>query len=356
MRIANLVVEPDVLLAPMAAVTDLPFRTICEDHGVGLTITEFLSAHALVAGAQKTVDKMTPSLNGRRFGVQIFGREAEALAAAARLALSIGASLVDINMGCPAKRVVAGYCGSALMKEPELAQELVRAVRGALPEHVPVTVKHRAGWDDRHLNAPEFACALVEAGAAMITVHGRTRTQGFSGSSSLDIIRKVREAVPRHVPVVGNGDVKTLLDYVRMRSETGCDAVMIGRGALGNPWLFRDIRAWLAGHEVPGPPSLSERSAVFLQHVELMQRHTPPKRFIHEVRKAVAWYTKGLPGSAELRDIHKAPTDPGALIAATTAYFGSLLSRGDRRVALELEAASAPLKVQVPAQLDGGGP
>ena len=146
------------------------------------------------------------------------------------------------------------------------------------------------------------------------------------------------------------------LDSIVQLAQIYADGVMIGRGALGNPWLFRDIRAWLAGHEVPGPPSLSERSAVFLQHVELMQRHTPPKRFIHEVRKAVAWYTKGLPGSAELRDIHKAPTDPLALIGATTAYFGSLLSRGDRRVALELDAAPAPVQVQVAAQLDGGGP
>src|SRR5439155_17845771 len=177
MRIGDLPVDPPVLLAPMAAVTDLPFRTICEEMGVGLTITEFLSANALLEGAKKTVDKLTPSLDGRRFGVQIFGREEEKMHQAAKLALSIGASLVDINMGCPAKRVVAGACGSALMNEPTLAQRMVRAVRAAVPAHVPVSVKHRAGWDERHLNAPEFAAALVEAGAAMITVHGRTRAQ-----------------------------------------------------------------------------------------------------------------------------------------------------------------------------------
>src|SRR5436305_7562284 len=170
MRVGNLTIEPDVLLAPMAAVTDLPFRTVIEEIGVGITITEFLSAHALVEGAKKAIDKMTPSLDGRRFGVQIFGREAEPLARAAKMAIAIGASIVDINMGCPAKRVVAGACGSALMKERALAQSLVRAVRGAIPPSVPVTVKHRAGWDDAHQNAPEFAAALVEAGAAMITV------------------------------------------------------------------------------------------------------------------------------------------------------------------------------------------
>src|SRR5438552_2250000 len=223
MRVGNLTIEPDVLLAPMAAVTDLPFRTVIEEIGIGITITEFLSAHALTEGAKKAVDKMTPSLDGRRFGVQIFGREPETLARAAMMAVDIGASLVDINMGCPAKRVVAGACGSALMKEPPLAQELVRAVRAAVPPRLPITVKHRAGWDERHLNAPEFAAAMVEAGAAMITVHGRTRAQGFSGRSDRAIIRRVREALPARIPVVGNGDVITVDDYFRMREETGCD-------------------------------------------------------------------------------------------------------------------------------------
>src|SRR6185436_17330138 len=164
----------------------------------------------------------------------------------------------DINMGCPAKRVVAGACGSALMKEPPLAQELVRAVRAAVPARLPINVQHRSGWDDKHLNGAEFACAMVEAGAAMITVHGRTRAQGFTGKADRAIIRKVREAVPRHVPVVGNGDVVTVDDYFRMREETGCDAVMIGRGALGNPWLFRDIRERLEGRD-PRPVTPEDR-------------------------------------------------------------------------------------------------
>ena len=350
MKIAHLIVEPDVLLAPMAAVTDLPFRTICEEHGVGLTITEFLSANALCAGAKKELAKLTASVGDRRFGVQIFGREPEALAQAAHMARDIGASLVDINMGCPAKRVVAGLCGSALMREPPLAQELVRAVRAALPSDIPVTVKHRAGWDDRHLNAPEFACAMVEAGAAMVTVHGRTRTQGFSGKSSLEIIKKVRDAVPRHIPVVGNGDVKTLEDYIRMRVETGCDAVMIGRGALGNPWLFRDIRAWLQGQAPPGDPSLQERREVFLRHVDLMRSHTPEKKIIHELRKAVAWYTKGLPDSAVLRDQAQAPKDPDGLIAATAQFFVELAASGGQRRRPSADAVQRDISVTDSAQ------
>ncbi|MCS6912361.1 MAG: tRNA dihydrouridine synthase DusB [Myxococcales bacterium] len=327
MRIGPLTIQPDVLLAPMAAVTDLPFRTVCEEFGLGLTITEFLSANAICQGADKTIAKMTPSLGGRRFGVQIFGREPHLLAQAAQQALHIGASLVDINMGCPAKRVVAGACGAALMREPELAQELVRAVRAALPPTVPVTVKHRAGWDERHLNAPEFACAMVEAGAAMITVHGRTRAQGFSGTCSREIIARVRQAVPAHVPVVGNGDVVTVDDYFAMRQETGCDAVMIGRGALGNPWLFRSIAARLAGRPDPGPPTIEERRSVFVRHVQLICELTPERRVLHELRKAVAWYTKGLPRSADLRDRVAELQAPVAIMDETMQYFSALQDR-----------------------------
>jgi tRNA-dihydrouridine synthase B len=195
---------------------------------------------------------------------------------------------------------------------------------------------------------------MVEAGAAMITVHGRTRTQGFSGKSSLEIIKKVRAQVPSHIPVVGNGDVLSLLDYARMRTETGCDAVMIGRGALGNPWLFRDIANWLAGRPEAGPPSLAERRAVFLRHVELMREHSPEKRILHELRKAVAWYTKGLPGSADLRDNSKTPSEPAELIAMTAQFFLEQGLRGGRQhpaarpaalldIAARADAAPSPL-------------
>ena len=333
MRIGDLVVDVPVLLAPMAAVTDLPFRTVCEEFGVGLTITEFLSAHALSAGDPKTCGKLTASLDGRRFGVQIFGREPAAMDAAARMAVSIGASLVDINMGCPAKRVVAGECGSALMREPAIAQELVRVVVAAVPADVPVTVKHRAGWDQAHRNAPEFACAMVEAGAKMITVHGRTRTQGFSGKSDPEIIRLVREALPAHIPLVGNGDVNTIEDFQRMREVTGCDAVMIGRGALGNPWLFARLREVTAGRPDPGQPGLEERIAVFRRHVGLIEslKHNP--RVLHEVRKSCAWYARGLYGCNALRlRVWEAP-DVAAARALVEDYFTQLIER-QRRLGL----------------------
>jgi tRNA-dihydrouridine synthase B len=327
MRIGDLAVDVPVLLAPMAAVTDLPFRTVCEEFGVGLTITEFLSAHALAVGDPRTCGKLTASLDGRRFGVQIFGRESAAMDAAARMAVAIGASLVDINMGCPAKRVVAGECGSALMREPAVAQELVRAVVAAVPPNVPVTVKHRAGWDQGHRNAPEFACAMVEAGARMITVHGRTRTQGFSGKSDPDIIRLVRDALPAHIPVVGNGDVVDVEGYLRLRERTGCDAVMIGRGALGNPWLFARLREITAGRADPGPPGIDERLTVFRRHVSLIETLKQGPRVLHEVRKSCAWYARGLYGCNALRlRVWDAP-DVASARALVEDYFSQLLER-----------------------------
>ena len=346
MQIGDLVVDVPVLLAPMAAVTDLPFRTVCEEFGVGLTITEFLSAHALSAGDKKTTGKLTASLDGRRFGVQIFGREPEMMDKAAKMAVSIGASLVDINMGCPAKRVVAGECGSALMREPLIAQELVRAVVAAVPANIPVTVKHRAGWDQGHRNAPEFACAMVEAGAKMITVHGRTRTQGFSGKSDPDIIKLVREALPAHIPLVGNGDVVDVEGYVRLREHTGCDAVMIGRGALGNPWLFARLREVAQGRPDPGPPTLAERLAVFRRHVSLIETLKSGPRTLHEVRKACAWYARGLYGCNALRlRVWEAP-DLAAARTLVEDYFTQLIDRQSR---LGLAPEMAPGRDEIDA-------
>ncbi len=336
MRIGPIHIDTPVVLAPMAAVTDLPFRTVAEELGVGFTITEFLSAHALAVGDKKTSAKMTASLDGRQFGVQIFGREVDKMGEAAKMAVAIGASLVDINMGCPAKRVVAGECGSALMREPAIAQQLVRAVVAAVPAHVPVTVKHRAGWNHDNRNAPEFACAMVEAGAQMITVHGRTRTQGFSGKSDNEIIRLVREALPKHIPLIGNGDVVDVAGYLRMREETGCDAVMIGRGALGNPWLFSRLREVCAGRPDPGPPSLEERIHVFRRHIDLIEKLKNGPRLMHEVRKACAWYARGLYGCNALRlRVWEAP-DLATARGLVDDYFTQLLDR-QRRLGLSPE-------------------
>ncbi len=340
MRIGDIQLNPGALLAPMEAVTDLPFRTICEELGATLTFTEFLSAEALTRGAAKAVGRMWPSLEGRKFAVQIFGREPEALARAAGMAVEVGASILDINMGCPAKKVTAGACGSALMREPELAAALVAAVRRVVPARMPVTVKHRAGWDEQSLNAAEFARRLVDAGAAMITVHGRTRAQGFSGSARMEPIAAVRAALPPEIPVVGNGDVKDVEAYARMKRETGCDAVMIGRGAMGNPWFFRTLAALETGAPDPGPPTLAERRQVWRRHAELVETHSPEKMRQHELRKTLAWYSRGLHGGASLRQRASATGSPAELIDMGEAFFGGLAAA---------EAAGTPPPPTAPA-------
>jgi tRNA-dihydrouridine synthase B len=340
MRVGALDFSPAVLLAPMEAVTDLPFRTICEELGAALTFTEFLSAEALTRGAAKTLGRMWPSLGGRRFAVQIFGREPDALSRAAEMAVEVGASIVDINMGCPAKKVTAGACGSALMREPALAAALVAAVRRTVPAAIPVTVKHRAGWDDCSLNAPEFARQLVDAGAAMITVHGRTRAQGFSGSVRLEPIAAVRAALPAEIPVIGNGDVKDVDAYRRMKAETGCDGVMIGRGAMGNPWFFRTLSALERGEADPGPPTLAEKRAVWRRHADLVMAHSPEKMRVHEVRKTLAWYSRGLFGGSQLRQRGFARAEAAALLELGETFFADLAAR-ERAGRVDVRAAPA---------------
>ncbi len=326
MQIGPLTLGPGILLAPMEAVTDLPFRTVCEELGAALTFTEFLSAEALTRGAQKAVNRMWPSLGGRKFAVQIFGRDPSVLARAADMAIEVGASVLDINMGCPAKRVTAGLCGSALMREPELAEQIVSTVRKAVPAHIPVTVKHRLGWDDGSLNAVEFARRLVDAGAAMITVHGRTRAQGFSGECRRAPIAEVRAALPPQIPVVANGDVKTIDDWRRMKHETACDAVMVGRGAMGNPWFFRSIAAIERGEPDPGPPTLLERQTVWRRHAGLTWEYSPEKMRVHELRKTVAWYSRGLRGGADLRERAGKVKDPKAILEMGEAFFATIIA------------------------------
>jgi len=342
MNIGGIDLGKGALLAPMEAITDLPFRTICEEHGAALTYTEFLSAQALTRGAAKVTGRMWASLGGRRFAVQVFGREPEVMAEAARLAADHGACLVDINMGCPARKVTAGLCGSALMREPQLATRIVSAVRAALPPAVPVTVKQRAGWDDLSTNAAEFARQMVAAGAAAVTVHGRTRAQGFSGTVRLEAIAAVRAALPGRIPVIGNGDVKSVADHLDMKRQTGCDAVMIGRASRGNPWLFRAVLAAEDGRPLPSRPMVAERRAVWRRHADLVVAYTSPRMVLHELRKTLAWYSRGLYGGAELRHRCFAELDGGAVLALGEAYFAGLAERESR--AGDLGAPAVPVE------------
>lgn len=327
MRVGPVEIEPGALLAPMEAVTDLPFRTICEEAGAALTYTEFLSAEALTRGAEKALGRMAKSLEGRPFAVQVFGRDPIVVARAALMAVDIGAVVLDINMGCPAKKVTAGLCGSALMREPALASRIVATVRAAIPSSIPVTVKHRAGWDDLSLNAAEFAQQMVDAGASLITVHGRTRAQGFSGTVRLSAIASVRKALASTIPVVGNGDIRTMADYLIMKRETGCDAVMIGRAVRGNPWLFRDIRALELGKPIPPPPDISEIQRVWQHHADLVQAYSPSKMVLHELRKTLAWYSRGLWGGSELRGQVFGEGSPQAVREMGERFFNTLLVR-----------------------------
>jgi nifR3 family TIM-barrel protein len=285
---------------------------------------------------------MWRSLGERRFAVQVFGREPDVVAEAARMAADIGAAIVDINMGCPARKVTAGLCGSALMREPDLAARMVAAVRAALPATLPVTVKHRAGWDDLSLNAATFAQRMVDAGAAAITVHGRTRAQGFSGTVRLPPIADVRAALPRHIPVVGNGDVKSVADYLDMKSATGCDAVMIGRAARGNPWLFRDVLAVENGGPLPARPTVAEQRSVWRRHADLVTQYAAPKMVLHELRKTLAWYSRGLHGGAELRHRCFAEPAPAAVLELGERFFARLTEREAHQGHDLAEPAPAP--------------
>jgi tRNA-dihydrouridine synthase B len=353
MRVGTLTLEPGALLAPMEAVTDLPFRTICEELGAALTYTEFLSADALTRGATKAIARMWPSREGRRFAVQIFGRQPDVLARAAEMAVDVGASVLDINMGCPAKRVTSGLCGSALMREPDLAVEIVKTVRRAVPAAIPVTVKHRLGWDEGSINAATFARRLVDAGAALITVHGRTRAQGFSGEARWSAIAEVRAALPPEIPVVANGDVKTVAQWQRAREESGCDAVMVGRGAMGNPWFFRTLAALSRGEADPGPPTLSERHATWRRHADLVLQYAVERMWIHELRKTLAWYSRGLRGGAELRQRAGEHKDPGALLDLGESFWQKMQALGDGGHALTVPAD--PVAKSLARHERGGG-
>ncbi|MDI6871353.1 MAG: tRNA dihydrouridine synthase DusB [Bacillota bacterium] len=308
-----------VVLGPMAGATDLPFRLLAWEMGIGLAYTEMISAMALVHRNTRTRELLRRDPAEGPVSVQLFGREPEILARAAELVLAEGETApdggaagrpaaIDLNAGCPTPKIVKNGEGAALMRQPELLEEIVRAlVRVAGPRGVPVTVKLRAGWDGAHRNAVEVARVAEAAGAALVAVHGRTRDQFYSGRADWSVIREVREAV--QIAVIGNGDVAAPEDALAMRETTGCDAVMIARGALGNPWLLRRAVEALAGRPVPPPPTPGERLAFLLRHLRMQVAYLGEEYGVREMRKHVAWYLKGLPGAGPVkRRVHAAVT------------------------------------------------
>lgn len=297
MNIKNVEFNSIAFLAPMAGMADMAFRELCADYGAGYTVTEMVSSKGLTMGDKKSAMLLTLGEREGKAGAQIFGDNPEIMAEAAVKCLEFKPDIIDINMGCPAPKVAMNGGGASLMKNPRLAGEIVKAVSQAVD--IPVTAKIRKGWDDNSVNAVELAKILEENGAAAIAVHGRTRMQMYSGEVDYDIIRRVKEAVD--IPVTGNGDITDVQSAAIMLEKTGCDAIMIGRGALGNPWIFQQINAYLNECRVIPEPSLTEKMTVMLAHIKKIIEYKGEYTGIREARHHAGYYTKGLRGGAKFR-------------------------------------------------------
>ena len=284
-----------VILAPMAGITDLPFRILCKEQGADVMVTEMISAKALFYGNKNTLPLMQTEEEEKPIGVQIFGSEPELMGAMAHKIENKGFSYIDINMGCPVPKIVNNKEGSALMLNPELAGRIVKEVSKAVS--LPVTVKFRKGFDDDHINAPEFAQIMEENGAAAVAVHGRTRVQYYTGEADWNIIKEVKKAVS--IPVIGNGDVVDGDSAIALLGVTGCDAIMVGRGAQGNPWVFRDIASKLAGGPGYAGPTPAEKMALATRHAKLLSERSGKN--IVRMRKHAMWYVAGMKDAAAVR-------------------------------------------------------
>ena len=298
LQIGSVRVNGRFIMAPMAGVTDRAFRQICRDCGAALTVSEMISTRALLFQDKKTRQLLQLAPNEKPGWIQIFGHEPESMAEGAVKALEIsGAELLDINMGCPAPKIVRGGDGSALMRDPKQASAVIRAVVDAVS--VPVTVKFRKGWDEESVNYLDFARMVQDSGASAVTLHGRTRTQMYAGQADWDAIAQVKQTL--RIPVIANGDVSSPEDARRILAHTGADGVMISRGALGNPWLFAQCQAMDDGKEIPSSPELVERLRTARVQIELAREYKGERIAMLEARKHLAWYVKGVRGTKKLK-------------------------------------------------------
>ena len=321
--IGNVELVDPVILAPMSGVTDLPFRRLVKRNGAGIVVSEMIASQAMIRQTRQSVKMAENVPEEYPMSVQLAGCDPEVMADAARLNEDRGAAIIDINFGCPAKKVVNGAAGSALMRDERHAGRILEATVRAV--RLPVTLKMRTGWDDRSRNAPRLARIAEESGIQMVAVHGRTRCQFYDGRSDWRFIRAVKEAV--RVPVIANGDVETLEDVITCLSESRADGVMIGRGAYGKPWFLRQVMHYIrTGERLPDPP-LARQLRIVREHYRDMLNHYGIDTGVRVARKHIAWYSKGLPGSAEFRSRINRLQEPAQVLAAIRSFYEPAIER-----------------------------
>lgn len=320
-RIGPVEIEGKVILAPMSGVTDMPFRRLVKRHGASLVVSEMIASQAMIRQTRQSMKMATNCAEEHPMSVQLAGCEPDVMAEAAKLNADRGAAIIDINFGCPVKKVVNGHAGSALMREEGKAAQILEATVNAVD--LPVTLKMRTGWDHDSRNAPKLARIAEEAGIKMITIHGRTRCQMYNGRADWAFVREVKEAVS--VPVIVNGDIQTCEDAAAALAQSGADGVMIGRGAYGRPWIIRQVMEYLATGERPADPDLAEQYGLVREHYDAMLSHYGVETGVRIARKHLGWYSKGLPDSAGFRGEIMREPDPDRVKAMIEAYYMPLI-------------------------------